>query len=66
MLTNLGISCVGLELPGFESMRDAYLSFCALWASLEYQEKSAKKRNSGELTAPHMFGADGYVCMGQL
>jgi hypothetical protein len=46
-------------------MRDAYLSFCELWASPEYQEKSAKKRKSGELTAPHTFGADRYVCMGQ-
>jgi hypothetical protein len=30
--------------------------FCELWASLEYQEKLAKKRNFGELTARHTFG----------
>jgi hypothetical protein len=46
-------------------MRDAYLSFCDLWASPEYQEKSAKKRKSGELTAPHTFGVGGYIHMGQ-
>jgi hypothetical protein len=46
-------------------MPDACESFCELWASPEYKEKSAKKRKSGELTAPHMFGADGYVHMGQ-
>jgi hypothetical protein len=46
-------------------MRDAYLSFCELWASLEYQEKLATKRKSGEVTAPHTFGADGYIRMGQ-
>jgi hypothetical protein len=34
-------------------------------ASPEYQEKSAKKRKSGELTTPHTFGADGYIRMGQ-
>jgi hypothetical protein len=53
------------QLPGFESMRDAYLSFCELLASPKYQEKLAKKRKLGELTTPHTFGADGYVCMGQ-
>jgi hypothetical protein len=46
-------------------MQDAYLSFCELWASPEYQEKSAKKRKLEELTTPHTFGANGYVCMGQ-
>jgi hypothetical protein len=46
-------------------MQDAYLSFCELWAYPESQEKSAKKSKSGELTAPHTFGADGYVRMGQ-
>jgi hypothetical protein len=56
---------VYVELPGFEFMLDPYLSFCELWASLEYQEKSAKKRKSGELTAPHTFGSDGYIRMGQ-
>jgi hypothetical protein len=39
--------------------------FCELCASPEYQEKSAKKRKSGELIAPHTFGVDGYVCRGQ-
>jgi hypothetical protein len=37
-------------------MRDAYLSFCELWASPEYQEKLAKKRKSGELTAHTHLG----------
>jgi hypothetical protein len=46
-------------------MPDAYQAFCVLWASLEFQEKSAKKRKSGELTGTHVFGADGYVRMGQ-
>jgi hypothetical protein len=46
-------------------MQDAYLSFCELWASPEYQEKSAKKRKLEELTTPHTFGANGYVRMGQ-
>jgi hypothetical protein len=46
-------------------MPDAYQAFCELWASLEYQEKLAKKRKSGELTGRHAFGADGYVRMGQ-
>jgi hypothetical protein len=41
------------------------MSFCELWVSPEYQEKSAKKRKSGELTIPHMFGAVGYVRRGQ-
>jgi hypothetical protein len=39
--------------------------FCELWTSLEYQEKSTKKRKSGELTAPDTFRADGYVRRGQ-
>jgi hypothetical protein len=46
-------------------MSDAYQAFCELWASLEYQEKSAKKRKSGELTRTHAFGVDGYVRMSQ-
>jgi hypothetical protein len=46
-------------------MPDAYRAFCELWASPECQEKLAKKRKSGELTGTHMFGADGYVRMGQ-
>jgi hypothetical protein len=46
-------------------MPDAYQFFCELWASPEYQEKSEKKRKSGELTAPQIFGVDGYVRMGQ-
>jgi hypothetical protein len=29
------------------------------------QENLVKKRKSGEFTAPHTFGADGYVYMGQ-
>jgi hypothetical protein len=46
-------------------MPDAYHAFRELWASLEYKEKSSKKRKSGELTGTHVFGADGYVRMGQ-
>jgi hypothetical protein len=46
-------------------MLDAYQAFCELWASPEYQEKSAKKRKLGELTGTHAFGTDGYVHMGQ-
>jgi hypothetical protein len=46
-------------------MPDAYHAFCELWASPEYQDKSAKKRNSGELTETHAFGADGYIRVGQ-
>jgi hypothetical protein len=46
-------------------MPDAYEAFSELWASPEYQEKSAKKRKSGELTGTHMFEADGYVRMGE-
>jgi hypothetical protein len=46
-------------------MPDAYQAFCELWASQEYQEKSAKKRMSVELIGTHAFGADEYVCMGQ-
>jgi hypothetical protein len=46
-------------------MPDAYQSFCELWASPEYQEKSAKKRKSRELTETHMFVVDGYIRMGQ-
>jgi hypothetical protein len=46
-------------------MPDAYQSFCELSASPEYQEKSAKKGKSGELTRTQTFGADGYVCMSQ-
>jgi hypothetical protein len=46
-------------------MPDAYQAFCELWASTEYQEKSAKKRKSEELTRTHVFGPDGYICMGQ-
>jgi hypothetical protein len=46
-------------------MLDAYQAFCELWASPEYQEKSAKKRKLGELIGAHAFGADGYVRMGQ-
>jgi hypothetical protein len=38
-------------------MPDAYQTFCELWASLEYQEKSVKKRKTGELTGTHAFGA---------
>jgi hypothetical protein len=64
MFTNLGISCVG-STTGFESMPDAYQAFCELLSSPEYQEKSAKKKKSGELTGTHTFGTDGYVCMGQ-
>jgi hypothetical protein len=44
---------------------DAYQDFCELWASPGYQNKSAKKRKSRELTGTHTFGADGYICMGQ-
>jgi hypothetical protein len=40
-------------------MPDVYQAFCELWASLEYREKSAKKRKLGELTRTHVFGADG-------
>jgi hypothetical protein len=46
-------------------MTDAYHAFCELWASPEYQKKSAKKRKSGELTRTHMFWVDGYVRTGQ-
>jgi hypothetical protein len=46
-------------------MQDVYHAFCELWASPEYQEKSTKKRKSGELTGTHVFGVDGYVRMGQ-
>jgi hypothetical protein len=46
-------------------MPDAYQTFCELRASTEYQEKSAKKRKSGELTRRHAFGADRHVHMGQ-
>jgi hypothetical protein len=46
-------------------MPDAYHAFRELWASPEYKEKSSKKRKSGELTETHVFGADGYVRMGQ-
>jgi hypothetical protein len=46
-------------------MTEVYQTLCELWASPEYQEKSAKKRKSGELTGTHTFGADGNVCMGQ-
>jgi hypothetical protein len=46
-------------------MLDAYQVFCELWASREYQDMSAKKRKSGELTGTHAFGANGYVHMGQ-
>jgi hypothetical protein len=46
-------------------MPDAYQSFCELWTSPEYQEKSTMKRKLGELTRTHAFGADGYICMGQ-
>jgi hypothetical protein len=45
-------------------MSDAYQTFCELWASPEYQEMSAKKRKSAELTGTHAFGANGYVHMG--
>jgi hypothetical protein len=61
MFTNLGISCAG---QGFESMIEAYQTLCELWASPEYQEKSAKKRKSGAASRTQAFGADGYVCMG--
>jgi hypothetical protein len=44
-------------------MLDAYQAFCELWASLEYQEQSTKKRKSGELTGTHAFAVDGYVYM---
>jgi hypothetical protein len=64
MFTNLGISCVS-GLPDFESMPYAYQAFCELWAFPEYQEKSTKKRKSGEHTGTHAFGADGYARMGQ-
>jgi hypothetical protein len=46
-------------------MLDAYQAFCELWASLEYQEESTKKRKSGELTGTHAFAVDGYVYMDQ-
>jgi hypothetical protein len=39
-------------------MPDAYQTFYELWASPEYQEKSAKKRKSGELTGTYAFWAD--------
>jgi hypothetical protein len=64
MFTNLEISCVG-HTTGFLIKSHAYQAFCELWASPEYQEKSAKKRKLGELTGTHAFGVDGYVCMGQ-
>jgi hypothetical protein len=62
MFTNLGISCVG---QGFESMIEAYQTLCELWASPEYQEKSAKKWKSGVVCGTHTFGANGYAYMGQ-
>jgi hypothetical protein len=38
-------------------MLDTYQSFCELWASLEYQEKSTKKRKSGErIGNTHVWG----------
>jgi hypothetical protein len=46
-------------------MTEAYRALCELWASLEYQEKSAKNRKSGSVFGTHAFGADGYVYMGQ-
>jgi hypothetical protein len=46
-------------------MPDAYQAFCELWASSKYQEKSAKKKTSGELIETHAFRVDGYFCMGQ-
>jgi hypothetical protein len=46
-------------------MTEAYQTLCELWASLEYQEKTAKKRKSWEITGTHAFGADGHVRMGQ-
>jgi hypothetical protein len=46
-------------------MLDAYQDFCELWASPEYQDKSAKKRKLGQLTGTHVFGADGYAHLGQ-
>jgi hypothetical protein len=46
-------------------MIEAYPTFCELWASPEYQEKSTMKRKSGEVTETHTFGGDGYVSMGQ-
>jgi hypothetical protein len=46
-------------------MTDAYHALYELWASPEYQEKSAKKRKSGAASGTHLFGGDGYVRMGQ-
>jgi hypothetical protein len=46
-------------------MTDAYQTLYELWASPEYQEKSAKKRKSGAASGTHLFGGDGYVRMGQ-
>jgi hypothetical protein len=46
-------------------MKEAYQAICEIWASPEYQEKSAKKRKSGEFTGTHTFGVNGYICMGQ-
>jgi hypothetical protein len=46
-------------------MTEAYQTLCELWASPEYQEKSEKKRKSGAASRRHMFGADGYVHLGQ-
>jgi hypothetical protein len=42
-------------------MPDAYHAFCELWASPEYQEKSANKRKSWELTGTHMFAFTGIL-----
>jgi hypothetical protein len=56
---------VSIQLLGFESMIEAYQALCELWASLEYQEKSQKKRKSRVYSGKHNFGGDEYVFMGQ-
>jgi hypothetical protein len=36
-------------------MLDAYMAFCEICASPEYQKMLAKKRKSGELIGTHVF-----------
>jgi hypothetical protein len=46
-------------------MIEAYQALCELFASPEYQEKSAKKKWPVEVSGTHAFGTNGYICMGQ-
>jgi hypothetical protein len=46
-------------------MTEAYQALCELCASPEYHEKSAKKRKLGAVFGTHVFGADGYIHLGQ-